>query len=452
MAKKKSKKRLWFILGGAIIILLIISVLSTGGSKTIDVELGTAEIRTITEIVSANGKIQPETEVIIGSDVSGEIIFLGCKEGEQVKKGDTLALINPDIYESSLNRASATLNNSKANLANSRARLAQAQAQFDLQQLSFERQKTLYDQGVISKADFENAESTFKVAQAELEAAEQTVVGAEYSVQSSQASVTEAADNLGRTMILAPMDGTISKLAMEEGERVMGSMGVSMTEIMRLANLDNMEVSVDVNESDIVRVELGDTADVEVDAYMDRTFKGIVTEIANSASTDGLSVDQVTNFAVKIRILRESYEDLIPEDQPHMSPFRPGMSATVEILTETSTDIVAVPIECVTTRTDTSEVKPGSRRNIISSSDENVEPMMCVFVYEDGKAVLHLVVTGIQDSKWIEIKKGVTAEDQVIKGPYDVVTKTLRNGDEVKVKGRMGSGNDDGGISITVGG
>lgn len=439
--KKNKKKKIFTILGGVILLLIVISMF-TGGNPDTQVELGSSEVRSITEIVSANGKIQPESEVIIGSDVSGEIIYLGVKEGDQVSEGDTLAIINPDIYESSLNRTVATLNNSKANLANSNARLAQAQAQFDLQQLNFDRQKVLYDQGVISKADFENAESTYLVAKAELDAAKQTVLGAEYSVQSAMASVTEAQDNLNRTMILAPMDGTISKLSLEEGERVMGSMGVSMTEIMRLANLDAMEVSVDVNENDIVRVQLGDTAIVEVDAYIDREFRGVVTEIANSAATDGLGVDQVTNFEVKIRILRSSYEDLIPEDQQHLSPFRPGMSATVEIMTETAENIIAVPIECVTTRTDTSSSR-GSRRSI-SDRDEDAEPLFCVFVYENGKAVLKVVETGIQDSRWMEIKTGIDADMQVITGPYEVVTKDLKNGEKVDAKGgSRGSGDDE---------
>lgn len=449
MEKKKKRKRLFIILGSVILLLIIVSMF-TGGGNEVTIETGEAETRTITEIVSANGKIQPETEVIIGSDVSGEIIFLGCKEGDQVKKGDTLAIINPDLYESALNRSVATLNNSKANLANSNARLAQAQAQFDLQKLNFDRQKQLYDQGVISLSEFENAESTFLVAEAELEAALQTVLGAEFSVQSAMASVTEAQDNLNRTMILAPMDGTVSRLAMEEGERVMGSMGVSMTEIMRLANLDAMEVSVDVNENDIVRVELGDTATIEVDAYMDRTFKGIVTEIANSATTDGLSVDQVTNFTVKIRILRSSYEELIPEDQPHLSPFRPGMSANVEVLTETASDVVAVPIESVTTRTDTSS--RSSRSRFDGNTDEDQEPIFCVFVYENGKAVLKVVETGIQDSRWMEVTGDIEPGDEIITGPYDAVTKTLRNGDKVDRKGgRGGGGDDEGGVTITVG-
>ncbi len=444
----KKKKRTFFIIGGIVLLLLLMVIFKgKGGDKEVKVNTANATLETLTETVDANGKIQPEVEVVMGSDVSGEIVQLKYKEGDQVKKGDTLILINPDIYESALNRAEATLNNARANAANSRARLAQAKAQFSLSKKTFNRNKRLFDQGAISQADFETAESNYEVAEAELIASQETVNGSEFSVMSANASRNEALDNLNRTIIVAPMDGTISRLNKEEGEQVQGSMGVSVTDILTVANLDNMEVQVDVNENDIVRVSMGDTAMIEVDAFLDHKFKGIVTEIANSANTTGMNVDQVTNFSVKVRILRSSYQDLIPEDKPYLSPFRPGMSATVEIQTETERNVVVVPVAAVTTREDTVRTerkgRPGAKR-----TDEEAEPFECVFIYSEGKAKLVLVDAGIQNSKFIHIKSGIKEGDEVIVGPYDAVSRKLMHNDKVQ---KVSKGEMFGNVEVTVG-
>ena len=276
----------------------------------------------ITETVSANGKIQPVTEVKISPDVSGEIIELPVKEGDKINKGDLLARIKPDIYISDVERAEATLDNAVASLANARARLTQSKAQFENSKASFERNDKLWTQQVISASDYDAAKSSYEVAKADVEAAEQTVKSSEYSVKSEEASLNEAKKNLIKTSIFAPIDGTISKLSVEKGERMVGTSQFTGTEMMRVSNLDEMEVDADVNENDIIRVHKGDTALIEIDAYMTRKFKGIVTEIANSANTTTTtSSDQVTNFTVKILILKESYTDLIDKRNPSNSPF-----------------------------------------------------------------------------------------------------------------------------------
>ncbi|MFC2107724.1 efflux RND transporter periplasmic adaptor subunit, partial [Bacteroidota bacterium] len=319
-----------------------------------------------------------------------------------------------------------------ANLANARARLAQSEAQFINARLSYNRNKTLHDQEVISDADFDAAKSNFEVAKADVEAAKQSVNSAEFGVQSANASLKEANENLTKTLITAPNAGTISRLSVEKGERVTGASQFSAgTEIMRIANLNAMEANVEVNENDIVRVAMGDTCEIEVDAYLNKKFIGEVIEIATSANTAGVSVDQVTNFDVKIRIYRDSYIDLIPEDNPNFSPLRPGMSATVEIQTETSHNLLTVPIQAVTTRADTTE-----KKDEMAMKDEELiddEVLEVVFLYVDGKAKMQVVKTGIQDNKHIIITEGLEAGQEIITGPYRAVSKRLKDGDEVKV-------------------
>lgn len=415
------------------VLLLIIFAIVKGmqGPKAFDVTTEKAEDRLIIETVIANGKVQPEVQVKISSDVSGEIIELNVKEGDQVKKGNVLVKINPDLYLSVRDRLAATLNTAKANVANAKARLAQSKAQFINAEAAFNRNKTLHQQGAISQAEFDAAKSQYEVAKAEVEAAEQSVIAAEYNLKSAEASLKEANDNLQRTTITAPVDGTVSMLNVEKGERVVGTTQMAGTEMMRIANLAEMEVKVDVNENDIVRIKLGDTADVEIDAYLGRKFKGVVREIANSAKVTGLSAEQVTNFEVKVRILRSSYEDLINKEKPHLSPFRPGMTASVEIKTSYVNNALSVPIQAVTTREDTSKVKPGK----VSQEELNRENSFeCVFVYQEGKAVMKKVKTGIQDSKYIQILSGIEAGEEIITGPYTIVSKQLKDADKVEVK------------------
>lgn len=429
----KNKKRNYLMLGLLVVVLVVLGIVSKkSGTTSHKVITAKVERRDITESVAANGKIQPENDVVINSDVAGQIVELHVKEGDSVKQGDLLLKINPDLFESALSRAEAALNSARANLSTARARLAQSTAQFVQAQRNFQRNKSLFEQDVISESEFEQAESNFLVAQADQEAAEQSVEAARFTVASSEATRNEAADNLKRTSIFAPRDGTVSALAREAGESILGTQQMSPTEIMRISDLNTMEVDVDVNESDIIRISKGDTALLEVDAYLDRKFKGVVTEIANAAkNVGGMSTDQVTNFSVKISILKSSYSDLITDSSPW--PFRPGMSATVEILTKTGNDLLTVPIEAVTTRSDTT----GSANRFQAKTDtlnikEDQKDVVCVFLYDNGIARLVPVETGIQDSRYIEIKSGLKAGDEVIRGPYDVVSRKLKNRDEVE--------------------
>ncbi|MFY8029690.1 MAG: efflux RND transporter periplasmic adaptor subunit [Bacteroidia bacterium] len=391
--------------------------------------------RNIIETVSGSGKIQPEMQVKISSDVSGEIIEMLVKEGDYVKKGDLLCRIQQDIYLSSLERVQATVNSSKAGSAQSKARLIQSKAQLANTESLFKRNKKLFEQGALSEQDYESAKAQFETAKAEVEAAEQSLSAAEYNIKNAEATLKEARTNLSRTSIFSPVDGKVSKLNVEKGERVVGTAQMTGTEIMTIANLNEMEVSVDVNENDIVRIELHDTADIEVDAYLDKKFKGIVTEVANSANTIGTSADQVTNFTVKIRILRESYMDLITKDKPDYSPFRPGMSAAVDIQKIKSLNVISVPVQAVTTREDTTsygvkeqkEKKESVTEDNSKTKEKEAKVVEYVFIIKNDIALLTPVITGIQDNNYIEIKKGLNAQDEIITGPYKVVSKTLKN-------------------------
>ncbi|NOX48339.1 MAG: biotin/lipoyl-binding protein [Chlorobi bacterium] len=444
MSKSNTKKRL-IIWSGIIIVLVLIILAVTkkqSGSAT-KVTIEKAEKRTIIETVAANGKIQPEVEVKISPFISGEVVELYVKEGDEVSSGDLLAKIDPEIYKSAYARSEATLQMQRANLANAKARLAQTQAQFAKAGQDFKRNKKLYDENVISDADFDAATSAYEVAKEEVTAAKENVKSAEYSISSAQASLKEANDNLTRTAIYAPTDGTVSALSVEKGERVTGASQFSSgTEIMRVANLERMVVKVEVNENDIVRVSLNDTCLIEVDAYLNRKFKGIVTEIATSANVQGVSADQVTNFEVKILILQDSYQDLVKVDNFIKSPFRPGMSATVDIQTETASNVLTVPIQAVTTRADTSARE--NRKNV--KEEETDEEKMAqedkerkeeemkeyVFVYEEGIAKIISVKTGVQDNMHIQILEGIEEGQEVITGPYRAVSKKLKNNDKVE--------------------
>lgn len=403
-----------------------------GQQNGIKISTELVEPRDITEVVSANGKIQPEIEVKVSPDISGEVIELYVKEGDEVKAGDLLAVIDPEIYRSTLDRAVAALNSQKANEANAGARLAQARAQFTNARLSFQRNEKLHKEGAISSAEYDAAKASFEVAEAEVQAAEQGVKASTYTVRSAEASVKEARESLQKTSIFAPTNGTVSRLSIEKGERVVGASQFSSgTEIMRIANLNSMEVNISVNENDIVRVSLGDTCIVEVDSYLDRDFRGIVTEIATSANITGTSVDQVTNFDVKVRILPESYSDMVPEDNARFSPFRPGMSATVDIQTEKVYNVLTVPIQAVTTRSGDDSLMKSSAdsMDLIGMDEEEIQEV--VFLYEDGKAKMLNVSTGIQDNAYIQITKGLEKGQEVITAPYRAVSRNLKDGDVV---------------------
>lgn len=397
------------------LILLIIgkkSGLFGSDVKGKEVEIQQVTLSTLTQRVSATGKIQPELEIKISSEVSGEIIDLPVVEGQMVKKGDLLVRINPDIYQSIVNRSIAGLENIKASLQQAEASLRESHE-------SYKRSQILFEKGVISKSDWDKAVSAYEISKANRESAR-------YSVQSAMASLSEANDNLKRTTIFAPADGTISKLNVELGERVVGTLQMAGTEIMRVANLSSMEVEVDVNENDIIKVNVGDSVRIEVDAYLKKVFRGEVTNIANTANLTA-SVDQVTNFKVKIHIEENSYKELLEGKKEGYSPFRPGMTATVDILTQTKKDIVAIPISAIV-------VKKMSEINPDLKGEEGDKRQEAVFVMKDGKAELRPVSTGIQDSANIEILSGVEKDEQIICAPYNMVSKLLKNGDKVVVK------------------
>ena len=399
----------------AVILLIIILIIGKKAgwfgeeNSAINVETQKVIPTTIIQKVSATGKIQPELEIKLSSEVSGEIIELPVKEGQMVKKGDLLVRINPDIYQSVVKRSAASLETVRASLQQSSATLKEAEE-------SYKRNKVLFDKGVISKSDWDKAVSAYEVAKASRESAR-------FNVQSAMASVSEAQDNLKKTIIYSPTDGTISKLSVELGERVVGTMQMTGTEIMRVANLHNMEVEVDVNENDIVKISVGDSVNVEVDAYLKRVFKGTVTNIVNTANAT-TSADQVTNFKVKIHIEEASYKDLSESKPVGYSPFRPGMTATVDIITQTKKDAVAVPISAIIVKKK-SEIDPKTPKEEADKKQE------AVFVLKDGKAELRAVTTGIQDNVNIEILSGVAKDEEIITGPYNVISKTLKNNEKV---------------------
>jgi len=427
----KQKKILPYAIALVVIAIIVLVVGKKQGwfgkDFTVSVATETVKSETLTEFITANGKIQPETEVKISPDVAGEIVQLYVVEGDEVTLGDLLCVIKPEMYVSALNRAEATLNSSKA-------RLAQAEAQQIERKLSYDRSKKLYNKGTIPVSEFESAEAVYKVSEAEVRAAE-------YSVKSAEATVSEAKEQLTKTKIYAPISGTVAALNVEQGERVVGTSMMVGTEMMNVADLERMEVQVEVNENDIVKVMKNDTALVEVDAYLNRKFKGIVTEIANSASTTGATADQVTNFDVKVFLLRESYEDLIDAETGNLYPFRPGMSATVDILTETRDNVISVPISSVTTRIKkegggTQEVKNKTDEESEGQEEEEVvereEKQEVVFVFKEGVVRKVEVKTGIQDNRSIEILEGVAEGDEIVVAPYNAITKTLKDSMQVK--------------------
>lgn len=382
-----------------------------GKELMISVAVEEAEKRTIVEMITANGRIQPEKEIKISPDVSGEIVLLNVKEGDFVNAGDLLFKIRPDTYISMRDRA-------RAALESARARLSQAEAQFIQAEQAFERSRQLYEENTISQSEYEQAQSSYKVAEAEVEAAE-------FAVKSAEASLNEANENLTKTTVYAPMSGTISLLLVEQGERVVGTEMMTGTEMLRIADLTRMEAQVDVNENDIIKVSLNDTAIIEVDAYLDHQFRGIVTEIANSAETTGATSDQVTTFDVKIFVLPESYSDLNTANSKN--PFRPGMSATVDIQTETKSGIITVPIQSVTTRTDTTEAT-------LTLADEEIKTI--VFESDGSYALAREVKTGIQDNNYIEILSGIKEGTEVVTAPYSAISRKLADSTRIEILSR----------------
>lgn len=444
--RKKSNKRIYWIIGVFVILIGALIGLKEAGvigkENAISVQTAPSEIRTVYSRVTESGTIQPTIDVPVAPDVSGEVVFIGIKEGMRVKKGDLLVTILPDDYKALLEQAQASLAQAKAGELQAKAALSQAKATLLQDSVNWERTKKLYNDKVVSQVEFENAELQFNVSKSQYNSAQYNVRAAYYQVKNSEASVKQARQNLNRTNIYASMDGTITQLNVELGQRVVGTRQMAGTDILKVADLSSMEVVVEVNENDIINVSLGDSAKIEVDAFPDRDFFGKVTEIAYSANVAGLgSTDQVTNFEVTVEISPSSYEKLmvaggdIPRTEE--SPFRPGMTSLVEIYTQKVNDAVVVPISAVTL----SREAPKDTTQTQASTNEEEERQEVVFVLENDAVKEVPVEIGISDDNFIVIKDGIDAGVEVVTGPYTTLTKRLEDGMKVKKTESRGRGN-----------
>jgi HlyD family secretion protein len=424
-----NKKRIiWLSIGLLIAIIFIVRACNKSNQAT---EVSTYKVmkRTITEVVSVTGKIQPEFELKISPDVSGEITEMLVKEGDSVTKGQLLLRINPELYQTTMSQLKANLDNAKASLAGSEAQQIKAKMALTQAEVNFKRQQKLHDQKVISDQDWENARLQFENAQADFTIAAKTILSAQYNVKSLMARVDEGSKNLGRTSIYAPVSGIVTQLNSEKGERVVGTAQMAGTEIMRISNLNSMEVQVNINENDIVRVHRGDSANIKVDAYEDRVFKGIVTEIANSAKFNVATNmnEQVTNYTVKVRLVASSYHDLISKRQPQ--PFFPGMTASVDIKSSLKENVLSIPISSLTTRNPIVQ-----KDETTTVTKKETEIVTWVFLYNNGISKAVKIKTGVQDIDYFEVLEGLKEGDEVISEPSMAIAKTLNDGDKVKKK------------------
>jgi len=444
----KVVKWVLFSLLGLIVLLIVGKMLAGGGNEGVKVSTEKVSRKTIIESVNASGKVYPEVEVKISPDISGEIVELNVEEGDSVKKGQVLARIYADIYATQRDQAAAAVSQQQAVTAYSEEQLKSLKATLDQAKANYDRQSQLLKDKVISQAEFEQAESSYLTAKANYDAAQKNILGNQASIQSAQASLTRANKDLSRTTLIAPMDGVISSLSVKKGERVAGNAFSLGTEMMRVADMSVMEVRVDVGENDVVKVSIGDSADVEVDAYNNRKFKGVVTQIASSikSGTQQLTTTDVTQYEVRIRLNPDSYKDLIDPSRPRKFPFRPGMNASADIKTSRHENVLSVPINAVTTRVKGSDQtiddkKKEEKKNKDEAEADAEEPEIdsdeleeIVFVLQpDGKVKKVVVTTDIQDINNIEIKTGLKEGDEVVTGPYNIVSKTLKDGTKVKV-------------------
>ncbi|EHQ29986.1 efflux RND transporter periplasmic adaptor subunit [Mucilaginibacter paludis] len=430
----KTTKYILITLGALIVLLIVLKAAGVIGkpAKT-QVATDKAEKRNIVETVSASGKIKPELEVKISSEVSGEIVELPIKEGDIVKKGQLLCRVRPDILKSGYERAVASYNTQKASVGNASQMLNQAKANFANSEAKYKRSKELYEKKVLSASEFDAATADYASARANLEAARQNQIGSNYGLAQSSASVKEAQDNLAKTSIYSPVDGVVSKLSVEKGERVLGTIQNVGTEIMTISDLGALDVNVDVNENDINRVAVGDSAVIEVDAFLGKKFSGLVREIGSSANVVGTNADQVTNFTVKVRLLPESYARLVAKDAKNPSPFKPGLSATVDIQTN-RTIALSVPIQSVTTRAKKdSTMSDAPQKDDSKAKVKNNDVVKeYVFVYQNGTVKQIEVTTGIQNDTYIQILSGLNGGEEVVSGPYSAISKTLKDKMEVE--------------------
>ncbi|MBS1528981.1 MAG: efflux RND transporter periplasmic adaptor subunit [Bacteroidetes bacterium] len=433
----KTTKYILISLGALVVLLILLRVTGIMGKPPLtQVATDKAAVRTINETVSASGKIKAHVEVKISPEVSGEVVDLPIHEGDVVKKGQLLCKIRPDVLQSEYDRTQAAYNTQKAAVENSNQMLSQAQATYDNQLSIYNRDKTLFASKVLTAAEFDAAKASYLGAKAQLEAAKQNLIGAKYGLAQSQASVKEANSNLVKTEIYSPVDGVISKLSIQKGERVLGTQQFAGTEIMTISDLRQLDVNVDVNETDINRIKMGDSAKIQVDAFLNKLFTGAVIEIGSAANVVGNTADQVTNFTVKVRIDPKSYVALLNRTAANPSPFRPGLTATVDINTNHSSGL-SVPIQAVTTRDD-KKPNPGAPpqdKNAPTDDKKTVSTGATkeyVFVYRAGKVKQVQVTTGIQDDSNIIVLSGLKSGDEVVSAPYTAVSKVLNDGMQVE--------------------
>ena len=437
-----NKKLKWVIISLVAIIVLLIVLKKAGVFGTEEgtrVSAEKVERRTIVETVTASGKVYPEIEVKLSPDISGEIVELNVEEGDSVVKGQVLARIYGDIYATQRDQAAAIVNQQRAQVANAEASLVALDAQMDQARKTYEMQKQLFDQKVISQNEFNTADAAYKTAVANYNAARQGIAGSRASVKSAIAGLEKANKDISRATLQAPMSGIVSLLSVKEGERVVGSSMMAGTEMMRIADMSKIEVRVDVGENDIPKVHLGDSATVEVDAFSGRKFTGVVTQIASSnngaASANALATasTDVTNYKVYIRLNPDSYKDLIDRSKKKNFPFRPGMSASADIHTSTHVNVLSIPINAVTTREKIDTTKGGTKAPDTADADDNGLQEVVFVINADGTVRQQIVKTGIQDINNIELISGLKEGEQVVTGPYDVVSKSLNNKDKVRV-------------------
>jgi len=448
--KKRSNKTLYYIIGGLVVVILILLVGKSQGwigkPNELEVELAKAKRVSIEEKVSASGTVQPVIEVKIAPEVSGEIIELYVEDGDSVTLGKSLVKIRPDVLLSQLERSEASLSQQRANVLSAEAGLSRAQATAIRAEAEYQRQEKLWNEKVISESDWQLSKQNYEISKNDLASAQQSLEAARFIVKSTEASVREARENVRKTLVVAPMKGIVSKLNVKRGERVLGTIQMQGTEMLRIADLRKMEVRVNVNENDIVRVHLNDSVNIDVDAYanQNKRFKGLVTNIANTAK-DKLSADAITEFEVRILILSSSYDDLAKAGNKY--PFRPGMTASVDILTNRKDNVMSVPLAAVTTRNPNDlggeEGNEGgggppsnTNRKVDDKQDQNKKKadMIVVFVNENGVAKMIEVKTGISDYDNIEIMEGIKDSVEVVTGPFLAVSKRLKDGEKIRVK------------------
>ena len=428
----KGKKVWWLIIGLLLLLVIAVVIAKHSGDDGTKVAVEKAGPHTITETVTASGKIYPETEVKIAPEVSGEITLITVQEGDSVSKGQVLVKINPNIYNSMVDQASASVEQNRATANNSKEMMAQAESQYDLALSTYNRNKTLYEQKVISQLEFEQGVASFKSAKATLDAARASMSAGKYSIQGAQAGLSQAQENLLKTTVIAPTSGILSELNVKKGERVVGTAQMAGTEMLTIADMSRIEVRVDVSETDISKVKIGDTTLIDADAYRNRKFKGIVSKIAVSSnkSTATSSTDQVTNYTVHILILPSSYADLTASLPKGKFPFKPGMSSSVEIQTNRQDNILSVPVNAVTTRD-----WPDSLKNKDASVSANDNIRQVVFVYDSKLHTVALrdVKTGLQDNKYLQVTSGLKEGEEVVTAPYGAIARTLKDKSKVQV-------------------